>query len=189
MQAGCDGAPTATPELSDADLDKIVTYIRGLAVPPRRDLTDPTVMRGEELFAQVGCVNCHSPNQHTGNASPFLEMRDQLIHPYSDLLLHDMGPDLADNSSGEYVASSTMWRTPPLWAIGLCDEVAAGYQDDVTLNPAPNMGACHYLHDGRAATLLEAVLWHGGEAGSVKDKVLALPSADRDALVAFLKSL
>ena len=69
-----------------------------------------------------------------------------------------------------------MWRTPPLWAIGLCDEVAAGYQKDETLNPAPNLGPCHYLHDGRAAKLLEAVLWHGGEAAAVKDKVLALPA-------------
>ena len=100
-----------------------------------------------------------------------------------------MGPDLADNSQGEFAATATMWRTPPLWAIGLCDEVAVGFQKDQTLNPAPNLGPCHYLHDGRAAKLLDAVLWHAGEAAAVKDKVLALPAADRDALVAFLKSL
>jgi CxxC motif-containing protein (DUF1111 family) len=189
-QAGCTGADKATPELSDADLAQIVTYMRTLGVPARRDLKDPQVMRGETLFTQVGCVGCHQPNQHTGTAHPFIELRNQVIHPYSDLLLHDMGTDLADNNTqGEFVATSTMWRTPPLWTIGLCDEVAAGYQKDNTLNPSPNLGPCHYLHDGRAATLLEAVLWHGGEAEAVKNRVVALPAADRAALVAFLKSL
>jgi CxxC motif-containing protein (DUF1111 family) len=188
-EAACLAADKSTPELSDSDLDRIVTYMRGLAVPPRRDLNDPKVMRGETLFAQMGCVNCHVPNQNTGTATPFLELQNQTIHPYSDLLLHDMGPDLSDNSQGEYDASPTMWRTPPLWGIGLCDEVAQGFQNDPTLNPAPNLGPCHYMHDGRAASLLEAVLWHGGEALSVKNSVLALSSADRDALIAFLRSL
>jgi CxxC motif-containing protein (DUF1111 family)/cytochrome c553 len=187
-QAACAAADKPTPELADADLDRLVTYMRALAVPPRRDLKDPQVVRGEGLFAQMGCVSCHVPNQHTGT-SPFLELQDQVIHPYSDLLLHDMGADLSDNSAGEYVAAPSMWRTPPLWGIGLCDEVAAGYQKDQTLNPAPDQGPCHYLHDGRAGSLLEAVLWHGGEASAVKARVLHLPSADRDALVAFLKSL
>jgi CxxC motif-containing protein (DUF1111 family) len=188
-QAACTAADKPSPELSDDDLDKIVTYMREVAVPPRRDLADPQVMRGEMLFAQMGCVNCHVPNQSTGTTTPFLELQNQTIHPYTDLLLHDMGPDLADASQGEYVASPTMWRTPPLWTIGLCDEVAQGFQSDPTLNPAPNLGPCHFLHDGRAASPLEAVLWHGGEAASVKMRVLALPAADRDALVAFLKSL
>jgi CxxC motif-containing protein (DUF1111 family)/cytochrome c553 len=188
-QAGCTSADKGTPELSDADLNLIVTYMRALGVPARRDLKDPKVMRGETLFTQLGCVGCHQPNQHTGNASPFLEMQNQVIHPYSDLLLHDMGPELADNSQGEFVATTSMWRTPPLWAIGLCDEVAQGFQKDQTLNPAPNQGPCHYLHDGRARTLLEAVLWHGGEATRVKNAVVALPAADRDALLAFLGSL
>jgi CxxC motif-containing protein (DUF1111 family) len=188
-QAGCTSADKATPEMSDADLAQIVTYMRTLGVPPRRDLKDPQVVRGETLFTQVGCVGCHQPNQHTGTAHPFVELRNQVIHPYSDLLLHDMGADLADNSVSEFKASSTMWRTPPLWTIGLCDEVAKGYQEDMTMNPAPNLGPCHYLHDGRAATLLEAILWHGGEAEGVKNRVVALPAADRAALVAFLKSL
>jgi CxxC motif-containing protein (DUF1111 family) len=189
-QTGCTSADKATPELSDADLAQIVTYMRTLGVPARRDLKDPQVVKGEGLFASLGCVGCHQPNQHTGTAHPFVELQNQVIHPYSDLLLHDMGPDLADNNTqGEFVATSTMWRTPPLWTIGLCDEISAGFQKDQTLNPAPNNGPCHFLHDGRAATLLEAVLWHGGEAQAVKDRVVALSAADRAALVAFLKSL
>lgn len=189
-QASCLAADKATPELNEADVNLLVTYIRDLGVVPRRDLKSAQVVQGEALFGSLGCVNCHSPNQHTGNTSPFLEMRDQVIHPYSDLLLHDMGPDLADATGQvEFSAQPSEWRTPPLWGIGLCDEVAVGYQKDETLNPAPNLGPCHYLHDGRAAKLIDAVLWHGGEAQAVKDKVLALSGADRDALVAFLKSL
>jgi CxxC motif-containing protein (DUF1111 family) len=190
-ETACSAADASkpSPELSDADLDRIVTYMREVAVPPRRDLALPQVARGETLFAQMGCSNCHLPNQSTGTTAPFLELQNQVIHPYTDLLLHDMGPDLSDDSQGEYAASPTMWRTPPLWGIGLCDEVAAGFQADSTLNPAPNLGPCHYLHDGRAASLLEAVLWHGGEALAVKNRVLALSSDDRNALVSFLKSL
>jgi CxxC motif-containing protein (DUF1111 family) len=176
-------------QMTDSDLNELVTYMREVAVPPRRDLYDPNVIRGEALFAEIGCVNCHAPNQHTGPEHPFLELENQVIHPYTDLLLHDMGPDLSDNSQGEYQATATMWRTPPLWGIGLCDTVAAGYTEDVTLNPAPNQGPCHYLHDGRAGSLLEAILWHGGEAANAKASVLALGSADRTALLAFLGSL
>ncbi len=190
MQASCLAADKPTPELADSDVNLLVTYMRDLGVPPRRDLTDPQVVQGESLFTNLGCVHCHAPNQHTGDTTPFLEMRDQVIHPYSDLLLHDMGPDLADNSGQtDFAAGPSEWRTPPLWGIGLCDDVAAGYQLDDTMNPAPNLGPCHYLHDGRASQLIEAVLWHGGEAQSVRDKVVALSSSDRDALVAFLKSL
>jgi CxxC motif-containing protein (DUF1111 family) len=189
-QAGCTAADKATPEFSDDDLMRLTTYMRDLGVPARRDLADPQVIRGEAIFATIGCTGCHQPNQHTGTTHPFLELQNQVIHPYSDLLLHDMGPDLADNNTqGEYNATSQMWRTPPLWSIGLCDEVAAGFQMDQTLNPAPNQGPCHYLHDGRAATLLEAIMWHGGEADAVKNRVSMLPAADRTALVAFLKSL
>lgn len=188
-QASCLAADTPKPELHAEDLNLLVTYMRDLAVPPRRDLNDPQVMKGEALFTSLGCGSCHAANQHTGDTAPFLESRGQTIHPYTDLLLHDLGPDLADNSQGEFVASAGEWRTPPLWGIGLCDEVAAGYQKDDTFNPAPNQGPCHYLHDGRAARIIDAVLWHGGEAQAIRDKVVALPSGDRDALVSFLKSL
>src|SRR5262249_48651590 len=97
MQASCN-AGSANPELTDGDLGLLVTYARDLAVPPRRDLKDPDVVKGEALFATVGCVHCHAPNQRTGDTSPFLELRAQSIHPYTDLLLHDMGPELADQS-------------------------------------------------------------------------------------------
>ena len=194
MQSACQAAAAGKKSLADSDLHQLVTYMREVAVPPRGaaeniSLTDPQVIRGEGLFASIGCVNCHVPNQHTGTTAPFLEMQNQNIHPYTDLLLHDMGPDLADDGMGEYAAKPSMWRTAPLWGIGLCDEVASGFQDDPTLNPAPNQAPCHYLHDGRAASLLEAVLWHGGEAAGVKTRVLALPASDRAALVAFLQSL
>jgi CxxC motif-containing protein (DUF1111 family)/mono/diheme cytochrome c family protein len=190
MQMGCTAADTATPEMSDDDLNRLVTYVRTLAVPPRRDINDMQVLHGQEVFAKAGCVNCHAPNQHTGSDHPFLELRDQVIHPYSDLLLHDMGPDLADNGAGDYLAGASEWRTPPLWGIGLCDDVAAGWQKDGDQNnPSENMGPCNYLHDGRAEKLLDAVLWHGGEAKSAHDYVVAASTADRDALVAFLKSL
>ena len=109
-------------------------------MPPRRDIDERAGDARRDLFAQLGCVELSRAQPAHGQHVPFLELRDQVIHPYTDLLLHDMGPDLADNSQGEYAATPTMWRTPPLWAIGLCDEVAAGYQKDQTLNPAPNLG-------------------------------------------------
>jgi len=188
-ETACNAAATGKNQMTDSDLNELVTYMREVAVPPRRDLYNPNVIRGEALFAEIGCVNCHSPNQHTGPEHPFLELQNQVIHPYTDLLLHDMGTELSDNSAGEYQATATMWRTPPLWGIGLCDTVAAGFSDDPTLNPAPDQAPCHYLHDGRAASLLEAVLWHGGEAANVQASVLGLSSADRTALLAFLGSL
>ena len=135
----------------------------------------------------MGCAACHTTTLRTGDATPFVELRGQTIHPYTDLLLHDLGADLADGSGGEYVATGSQWRTPPLGGIGLCDEVAAGASAGYNLVPA--QGPCRYLHDGRAATLLEAVLWHGGEAAHATSQVVALPAADRDALVAFLQSL
>jgi CxxC motif-containing protein (DUF1111 family) len=188
-QAGCAPSSGAKPELGDGDLARLVTYMRDGAVPPRRDLTDPAVMRGEELFGKLGCAACHTTTFTTGTSSPFLELRHQTIHPYSDLLLHDMGADLADNGfATEFAATKAMWRTPPLWGIGLCDEVAAGYAGP-SYNQSPDLGPCHYLHDGRAATLLEAVLWHDGEARKSRSGVVALPADDRAALVAFLRSL
>jgi CxxC motif-containing protein (DUF1111 family) len=164
----------AAPELAEADLAFLTTYMRSLAVSPRRKLEDPQVQRGAVVFAQSGCGSCHLPAQMTGKSHPMVELRDQIIYPYTDLLLHDMGPDLADASEREYVAGPSEWRTPPLWSIGLTNVVN---------------GNERYLHDGRAGSLLEAILWHGGEASGARERVVALPTADRAALLDFLGSL
>ncbi|HEY0709463.1 MAG TPA: di-heme oxidoredictase family protein [Polyangia bacterium] len=171
-QTSCAGG--TAPELSDADLERVTAYMRGLGVLPRRNVADPKVKQGEVLFTQVGCVSCHAPTLLTGSNHPSVELRNQLIRPYTDLLLHDMGPELADKSNKEFNAEASEWRTPPVWGIGAVETVS---------------GHTRFLHDGRARTLLEAVLWHGGEAQAARDRVLALTAAEREALVAFLKSL
>jgi CxxC motif-containing protein (DUF1111 family) len=142
-----------------------------LGLPGRRNVEDASVIRGEQLFSQIGCANCHVPTMATGGNHPDVEFRGQLIHPYTDLLLHDMGPDLADDSGTEFASE---WRTPPLWGLGLIETVS---------------GHGQLLHDGRAGSILEAILWHGGEAENVKQAVIGLGTADRDALLAFLQSL
>jgi CxxC motif-containing protein (DUF1111 family) len=143
-------------------------------VPPRRNFNDEQVLKGEELFTSAGCVSCHQPTIKTGSFHPLAELRNQVIHPYTDMLVHDMGPGLADNM-GEGGATGSEWRTEPLWGLGLIE---------------PAMGAdVAYLHDGRARTLNEAVLWHGGWAFKAKEKFRNMPADDRAALIAFLKSL
>jgi len=167
-------------ELSDADLGKLTTYMRLIGVPPQRDIDNPDVQRGDQLFKTVGCANCHVTDVMTGENHPFAELRSQSIRPFTDLLLHDMGADLADDSGAatsddaNAPPAASEWRTPPLWGIGL-------YQ---TVN-----GHTRLLHDGRATSVLEAALWHGGEAESVKQRFMALPAADRQALLAFVQSL
>ncbi|PTL83865.1 di-heme oxidoredictase family protein [Vitiosangium sp. GDMCC 1.1324] len=169
-QTGCSGSST---ELSDQDLDKIVRYIALLGVPARRDLTNAQAQRGETLFQSAGCASCHTATLTTSPYHPNTELRGQTIHPYTDLLLHDMGAGLADNLP-EGTASGSEWRTPPLWSIGLTAGVSGGEA---------------YLHDGRARTLSEAILWHGGEAEASKQAFVNMSSADRDALIRFLQSL
>lgn len=161
------------PELSDADLGLLTRYVSLLGVAARRSLTDPQALHGEAIFAQLGCTACHAPSLTTGAHHPMAELRNQVIHPYTDLLLHDLGPGLADTMpDGDATASE--WRTAPLWNIGLTPGVAEGEA---------------YLHDGRARTLHEAILWHGGEAEAAREGFRTLPAADREALVAFLRSL
>jgi CxxC motif-containing protein (DUF1111 family) len=174
--AECRGGvcPPEPPELSDTDLDRLATYMRALGVPPRRRLSDPKVQRGATVFAAVGCISCHIPSIQTGGDHPLVELRNQTIYPYSDLLLHDMGADLADDSEREYAALPSEWRTPPLWSVGLTETVS---------------GQTRLLHDGRARSFLEAILWHGGEAVLVRERAAALPTEDREALLAFLGSL
>ena len=160
-------------EIDQANMDLVTFYSRNLAVPARRDSANPQVLRGKELFYSSGCTSCHRPKFVTQRLADRPENSFQLIWPYSDLLLHDMGPGLADNRP-EGRATGQEWRTPPLWGIGLTKQV----------NPNAT-----YLHDGRARTLLEAVLWHGGEAQAARDKVVTLSPADRSALFRFLESL
>ena len=161
------------PELDDYRLDKLVFYSRALAVPARRAIDDPKVVHGEQLFAAAGCTTCHVPNLTTGADAIIPELSDQEIHPYTDLLLHDMGEGLADGRP-DFEATGREWRTPPLWGIGLLQRVNLHQQ---------------LLHDGRARGFLEAVLWHGGEAESARDAVLAMSKDERAALVTFLRSL
>lgn len=162
-------------EISTEQLEKVATYVSLLGVPPRRNIDSEAVKKGEELFFSSNCARCHIPSMETGNHHPFAELRNQVIFPYSDLLLHDMGEDLASTLGGEGGASGSEYRTPPLWGLGRAEEVAEG-----------QVG---YLHDGRARTLLEAILWHGGEAESAKEKVRQLSREQREQLIAFLKSL
>lgn len=188
-QSACKKAPNGADEngieIRDDILDFVAFYGRNLAVPARRNIEDSIVQTGHRLFREAGCNACHNESFVTAKlGKDHIEQSEQTIFPYTDMLLHDMGPDLADlklNGSPapadevvEHDATATEWRTPPLWGIGLSQVV----------NPQAT-----YLHDGRARTLLEAVLWHGGEAQQSRDKVLAFKADDRDALVKFLESL
>jgi CxxC motif-containing protein (DUF1111 family) len=154
-------------------LDLVTFYSRNLAVPARRKMDDPQVLRGKQVFYETGCTSCHTPSFVTHRLQDQPEQSFQLIWPYTDMLLHDMGPALADNRP-EARATGQEWRTPPLWGIGLTQQVS---------------GHTYFLHDGRARSLLEAVLWHGGEAAAQRDTVVQLETADREALIAFLESL
>jgi len=163
----------ARPEITQKRLAGTEMYLRALAVPARRNVDDPQVQRGEKLFARTRCAVCHVPELKTGDFDAFPQAANQVIRPFTDLLLHDMGEGLADNRP-DYLAGGRDWRTPPLWGIGLSK----------TVNRADN-----FLHDGRGRTLEEAILWHGGEAQVSRDFYSELEKGDRDALIAFLESL
>ena len=173
-------------ELLDEQFKDLVKYVSLLGVRARRSLDDAEALRGEELFTQAGCASCHVTEMKTSKFHPLAELREQTIHPYSDLLLHDMGEGLADNLS-EREASGAEWRTTPLWGIGLSACVTGGvvgpFQQQVC---EPHHS---YLHDGRARTIEEAILWHGGEGKTSKDAYAALPAAGRAAVIKFLESL
>ena len=163
---------TMSPEISQDILDQVSFYSRTLAVPAPRDQNKKEVKQGALLFHRIGCASCHVPEQKTGPA-PIPELSNQTIYPYSDFLLHDMGEGLSDNRS-DFLASGSEWRTRPLWGIGLTARVN---------------GHTHFLHDGRARNLLEAIMWHGGEAEAVKKSFKALKKKDREALLVFINSL
>ena len=160
-------------EAEDKMFDLLLFYSRNLAVPARRDVESPQTLRGKRLFYESQCASCHVPKFVTSRDVIGSEQSFQLIWPYSDMLLHDMGPGLADHRP-EGVASGTEWRTAPLWGIGLTE----------TVNEHTR-----FLHDGRARNLLEAILWHGGEAESSKQRVVNMSPEQRSDLLAFLNSL
>ncbi|MBL8954687.1 MAG: c-type cytochrome [Myxococcaceae bacterium] len=157
-----------TAELAAADVDRLEAYVRLLGVQPQRGAGAPDVVRGAEVFTTARCDACHRPDVVTGSRHPLEELRAQAVRPYTDLLLHDLGDGLMD------ATGSLEWRTAPLWGVGLARQVT---------------GRVQLLHDGRARSVLEAVLWHGGEAAVSREAVVALSPADRRALVAFVESL
>ena len=165
VDLGVSGAP--------ADVAPVVHYLRALAVPARRRVNDPVVAQGERLFSLIGCNTCHRPRMTTGEMAGWPELSRQTIRPYTDLLLHDMGPHLADGVA-EGSALGSEWRTPPLWGLGLLGAVS---------------GEVRLLHDGRARSPEEAILWHGGEAAAARRRFMALPPTGRDALTTFIDSL
>jgi CxxC motif-containing protein (DUF1111 family) len=171
---GCDAVPHGGgPEVSDEVAGFIDFYASSLAVPARRNMDDPVVVDGAKLFNENQCAACHTPRHVTGEAPGRPDLSHQTIWPYTDLLLHDMGPKLADGRD-EFRADGNEWRTPPLWGIGLAQQI----------NPRSG-----FLHDGRAETLEQAVLWHGGEAQASADRYRAMSAQERAALIRFLESL
>jgi CxxC motif-containing protein (DUF1111 family) len=173
------GAQGKAPEIDDKTLEDVVFYQSTVAPPARRNVHDRQVIRGEKVFAQAQCATCHRPSYTTGTVpAPFARFTssalfNQTIWPYTDLLLHDMGEALADGRP-DFAANGRQWKTPPLWGIGLIKDVN-GHQ--------------RLLHDGRANGVLEAILWHGGEAQASKEYVLKLTKSERQALVKFVESL
>ncbi|TNE50663.1 MAG: c-type cytochrome [Deltaproteobacteria bacterium] len=162
-----------TPEVPEEKIRQVVNYQRLLAPPGRRDWEDPQVLRGKQMFYEAKCNRCHTPKFTTGTVTDLPELSNQTIYPYTDLLLHDMGEGLSDKRP-DFEATGSEWRTPPLWGIGLTKTVNRH---------------TFFLHDGRARNVQEAILWHGGEAKASQETFVAMPKADREALLAFLKSL
>lgn len=161
------------PEMSDEFLDKLTLYTMTIAVPAQRKAHDPVIRQGEELFRAMGCASCHMPTLQTKSVEHFSELANQTFHPFTDLLLHDMGEGLADNRP-DFEATGREWRTPPLWGLGLIPVVN---KHDLL------------LHDGRARGPAEAILWHGGEAEAAREAFRNAAKPERDALIAFLNSL
>ena len=161
-------------ELFDVVLADVTTYTQLIAVPGRRsNYKEPNVIEGKRIFHQLNCVSCHRPKMKTSNTATRKALRNQIIRPYTDLLLHDMGEGLADNRP-DFLATGREWRTPPLWGISRI----FGVNGHTTL-----------LHDGRARNMEEAILWHGGEAEKSKEAFKKLPKKERDKLLAFLNTL
>jgi len=171
-QGGCTGN-AFRPEVIPSRLNNITLYLQALAVPARRNVNDPDVKRGEQLFAEARCSACHTPELKTGAHTALPSAANLVIHPYTDLLLHDMGEGLADGRP-DFKANEREWRTPPLWGIGLLRTVS---------------GQSDLLHDGRARNVTEAILWHGGQAEKSREAYRTMPKSDREALLKFVESL
>jgi len=161
------------PELADSILKFTTFYIRTLAVPARRDVNDPDVQAGSAIFNQINCSGCHRPTIVTGPDFNLPQLSGQRIHPYTDVLLHDMGEGLADDRP-DFLATGREWRTQPLWGLGLLQKTT---------------GIAFYLHDGRARSIEEAILWHDGEAAKSKQAFTGLTKQERNQLMKFLNSL
>lgn len=165
---------TGSAEVTDKMLELVTFYARHLAVPARVRAREENVLKGKALFLETGCAACHTPRHVTGQSKNIPKvLRGQVIWPHTDLLLHDLGPGLADGFT-EGVASGNEWRTPPLWGIGHTMAVSKHTQ---------------FLHDGRARNLLEAILWHGGEAEASRNRVIDMMPAERKLLLDYLNSL
>jgi CxxC motif-containing protein (DUF1111 family) len=161
------------PEADQETIDQVTYYGRLLAVPARRDAQNGDVLHGKQLFGDAGCAGCHTPKLVTGDFPGLPEVSRQTIFPYSDMLLHDMGEELADHRP-DFLATGSEWRTAPLWGLGLVRVVN---------------GHTNFLHDGRARDVSEAILWHGGEAADARDAYRAMDANERAALVRFVESL
>jgi CxxC motif-containing protein (DUF1111 family) len=161
------------PEVSDNTVRNVVFYLQTLKAPIQRQQNDPEVMQGKNIFLQIGCDGCHKQTLKT-EPSPIAAISHKTFHPYTDLLLHDMGPGLNDGYTEGY-AKTAEWRTPPLWGLGL--------------SPASQGGQYFLLHDGRANSIEAAIMLHGGEAAVSKNKFNQLSAPEKAALLKFLKSL
>ena len=169
LQPQCLAASLEQPENKATELDGneariLALYSAKLAVPPRRNISDPNVLSGEDIFERIGCADCHVP---------MFDQNQPYPSAHTDLLLHDMGDGLRDETFGE-TALANEWRTPPLWGLGYIQEVN---------------GNQNYLHDGRAKSLAEAIMWHGGEGTSAKEKFRSLSKNERNQLFDYLNSL
>ena len=195
VAAGSGAVSLGKGVLDEAALDKLEAYTVLLGVPPRNDPEGERIVAGERVFGQLGCASCHQPTLRTG-ASDFVELANQTIHPYTDLLLHDMGEGLADEGRGEMARK---WRTAPLWGLKNARDATAAAQaqfragdTEVTYeqtHAASAAGRVQLLHDGRARSLAETILWHGGAAAESVKRYKALTREDREALEAFLWDL
>ena len=191
LDPDCRNANAGT-SISESEIERLSDYLSLLAVPaqrslksgfpadtrvsPEHNMNPDQISRGSALFAQAQCVACHTPQMTTGQKHPFAELRNQSIRPYSNFLLHDMGPGLADTLA-EGKAAANMWRTAPLWGLGSLKYVQGSEQN------------ARYLHDGRARSLKEAILWHGGEALASRGRFESMSREEREAMIAFLASL